>query len=607
MKAICGWMGDLADEQRSHELLGSMLSACGAATDADCLTGSNGRGRVGVPRGDGMLIYSDDTLVIVLSEPLREIESGQTLTAADLAALYRQQRQAVLERMDGTFAIAIIDNEQKRLILAVDRAGIRPLYVARIGDAIAFSSRLASLKTLPGFRSSIDNQAIFDYLYFHAVPSPGTIYRDCTKLLPAQTITFDGGSRQDRFYWQMPYQDDNPATVDELTREFRRLLPRIVDKDAGDRADVGTFLSGGTDSSTLAGTLTQVRDNPARTYAMGFEAAGFDEMEYARIAARHFGTDAREYYVTPQDVVDAIPLVASYCDEPFGNSSVVPAYCCARFAAGEGTRLLLAGDGGDEIFAGNARYLSQDLFELYGKIPEAMRKVLLDPLTRIPGAARIPLLKKVRSFLVQARQPLPDRLESYNFLHRTSLDEIFAKPFLSTVDPNNPLVLLGEAYGRSRSPSFLNRVMHMELKQILADNDLRKVEQACNLAGVEVAYPFLDREMMEFAARVPPRYQLKNKRLRWFFKHALEDFLPKEILVKKKHGFGLPVGIWMTEYPPLRSLVDESIEALQQRNIIRADYVEWLQEQHRSQHATYYGTMLWVMMMLEQWLQNHGH
>ncbi len=330
-------------------------------------------------------------------------------------------------------------------------------------------------------------------------------------------------------------------------------------------------------------------------------------MEYARIASRHFGTDAREYYVTPQDIVDSIPLIASHCDEPFGNSSIIPAYCCARFAAGQGTKRLLAGDGGDEIFAGNARYLSQDLFELYSKIPKAMRKTLLEPLGRIPGATKIPLLRKVRSFLAQARQPLPDRLESYNFLHRTPVEAIFSEPFLSAINPDNPITLLGDAYRRARSPSFLNRVMHMELKQVLADNDLRKVGQACDLAGMDVSYPFLEREMMEFAARVPPRYQLKNKRLRWFFKYALDDFLPQEILVKKKHGFGLPVGIWMNEYAPLRSLVNDSLSALKQRDIIRADYIDWLQEQHRSQHATYYGTMLWVMMMLEQWLQSHGH
>jgi asparagine synthase (glutamine-hydrolysing) len=175
------------------------------------------------------------------------------------------------------------------------------------------------------------------------------------------------------------------------------------------------------------------------------------------------------------------------------------------------------------------------------------------------------------------------------------------------VDTQAPLVNLREVYGRTASAATVNRMMHLDLKITLADNDLRKVNQACGLAGVDVAYPLLDDAVLAFAARIPPGMQIKDGRLRWFFKQALDDFLPVEIINKTKHGFGLPVGIWMAEHPQLRDLAGDSIAALRRRNILKPAYIDWVQAQHAGAHASYYGVMLWVMVMLEQWLAHHGH
>jgi asparagine synthase (glutamine-hydrolysing) len=273
-----------------------------------------------------------------------------------------------------------------------------------------------------GIGVEIDDQAVFDYLYFHMVPSPRSIYRDVSKLLPAQVLTWEQHDARARFYWQMPYQDANPAGFDALRQEFRALLPRVVgDAGASAGARVGCFLSGGTDSSSVAGTWRQCRGEAVPTYSMGFDAKGFDEMAYARIASRHFATRPREYYVTAADVVEGIPRVAAYCDEPFGNASIVPAYLCARFAKQDGIDIMLAGDGGDEIFGGNERYANQWLFELYGHVPTPLC-ALLETALRMPGLGAIPPLRKARSYIAQAKVPLPDRFETYNFLHRTALD-----------------------------------------------------------------------------------------------------------------------------------------------------------------------------------------
>lgn len=608
MYGICGWVGDVAERHESARILEAMLRDCGTDSGGnESRLQSGGMHAASLRKGSAHGLFADDQLSVTVSEAVWSA-SGRPLGASDLADLYRSHGEEFVKSVGGPFALALYDRRDDKLLLAVDRAGIRPLYVWQDEGSIAFSSRLAALRRVPGLAAGVDPQALFDYLYFHVVPSPGTIYAGCGKLLPAQILSFRGSERRANFYWAMPYRDDNPMGLDALCRDFRGLLPRVVERGAGKGDAVGCFLSGGTDSSTLAGTLRQCRDAPIRTYTMGFQAEGFDEVEYARIASRHFQTDAREYYVKPQDVVDSIPAVAGYCDEPFGNASVVPAYLCARFAREDGIARLLAGDGGDEIFGGNARYANQWVFELYARVPALLRSALIEPLASgLPGAERLAPLRKVKSYVSQAKVPLPDRLETYNFLHRTPLSEIFAPDFLAAVETASPLADLREVYARTRSQSSVNRMMHLDLKITLADNDLRKVNQACGLAGVDVRYPLLDDEMLEFAAGVPPQLQLRRNELRYFFKRALADFLPAEIIDKKKHGFGLPVGLWMAEFEPLRELSRESLAAFRGRGILNPGYLDWLDRQHQSEHASYYGVMLWVLVMLEQWLQLHGH
>jgi asparagine synthase (glutamine-hydrolysing) len=611
MYGICGWFGAVGDAATSEAVLDAMLGDCGGPRGAGgvCVGVSMGQLAALAPVGPAPeRVCADSGILVAVSEMVREAGTNRPLGADDLARLYLEHGDALPTRLLGSFALAIIDRAKQRLLLALDRTGNRTLYIVRTGEAIAFATRLGALRRIPGFRPEVPSQALFDYLFLHMIPSPGTIYAGVEKLLPAQSISFSAAGREARFYWEMPYQDDSPARLKDLKGAFRALLPRVVERAAGDAQDVGAYLSGGTDSSTVAGTLQGLRTQPVPTYSMGFAAQGFDEMEYARIAARHFRTRSNEYYVTPEDVVESIPAIAGFCDEPFANASIIPAYLCARFARFDGTTRLLAGDGGDEIFGGNERYATQGVFERYGRIPALLRKGLIEPVAAlVPFGSRIPEVRKARSYIAQAKVPLPDRFETYNFLQRTPLAEVFEPDFLATVDTESPLENLREVYARTASAATVNRMMHLDLKITLADNDLRKVNLACALAGVDVAYPLLDDEMLEFAARVPPQMQVKGGCLRWFFKKALDDFLPPEIISKTKHGFGLPVGIWMAEHRQLRDLTEDSIGALRRRNILKPSYIDWVREQHAGEHASYFGVMLCVMVMLEQWLAQHGH
>lgn len=212
-------------------------------------------------------------------------------------------------------------------------------------------------------------------------------------------------------------------------------------------------------------------------------------------------------------------------------------------------------------------------------------------------------LTKVRSYISQARVPLPDRLETYNFLEREDLVEVFDRDFLAAIDRGRPAEIARASYAEAPAGQSINRMMHLDLKQTLADNDLRKVVRMCALAGVEARFPLLDDDLVEFAAGLPEHWKVKGLKLRWFFKEALKDFLPREIITKSKHGFGLPFGLWMSTDPQLQALAYDSLQQLRNRKVLNAAYLDRLIELHRTGHASYYGVMIWVLMMLEQWLQ----
>jgi asparagine synthase (glutamine-hydrolysing) len=605
MNRVWGWAGSPAQNDTDRHVINVMrgkLQADEGSFPDLAVASSNGRG--GLHEAEGVraaLVGScrwDDADL--------ENLAGTIGAAAALALAWRRYGADLLGRLHGTFSLAVIDKQSDTALLAIDRAGVHSMCYAHAGQTMVFASTADSVAAHPLVGAKLDPQAIFNYLYFHMVPSPGTIYRKVHKLLPGEYVLFSGSGATRHFYWHMPYKENKRSVFSEQADRFRTVLRNGVARSASGAASPGAFLSGGTDSSTVSGLLTQVLGKPAETYSIGFGAEGFDETEYARIASRHFGTHHHEYYVTPDDVVKAIPIIAAAYDEPFGNASAVPTYLCAKRAREDGIDVMLAGDGGDEVFGGNARYAKQKIFEIYGRIPELLRHTVIEPLAfGAPGLSALMPFRKLQSYINQAKIPLPDRLESYNFLHLNPLASIFDPDFLGQIDEEACLAVMREPYARTDARSPINRMMHLDLKQTLADNDLRKVNRMCELAGVEVRYPLLDEEVMAFSAQLPENWKVKGLQLRYFFKEALRDFLPPEIIAKSKHGFGLPFGLWMEHHKPLQDMAYDSLQAFRSRGYVQPAYIDNLIDQHRSGHASYYGVMIWVIMMLEQWLATH--
>lgn len=608
MDGIFGWLGDhgahqdlirhmgqaarLSPEGLLHAHSSPMLgvAACSRFGKADTHV-ENGLAATlhGRPR------FLDDELALIAREqnPAMAVAHGWIRHGEKLPTL-----------MHGNFAFVVLEPIKKRAFLALDRIGAERLCYAKPGNQLVFGSSVQSVAAHPAVGHVIDPQAIYDYLYFHTIPAPRSLYQGVRKLLPGQFATLQNGQVRTGFYWHADYAPVD-ADFDGLRREFRSVLEQAV-RDA-DAPATAAFLSGGTDSSTVVGALTAVRGAPVDTFSIGFDAAGFDEMEYARCAADRFQCNSHEYYLKPADIVTAVPVIAQEYDEPFGNASAVPTYFCARAAREAGFQNMFAGDGGDEIFGGNARYAKQGLFEIYGQLPAVLRRGLIEPIANLPGLSdRFPL-SKLKSYVAQAKIGLPLRLESYNFLHRTPLNQIFAADFVDAFDPSSTDAELTQVYERTSSDHYINRLMHLDLKFTLADNDLRKVGTMTEAAGIEVHYPLLDDRMVAFANRLPVDYKVRGQTLRWFFKKALDDLLPEKIINKTKHGFGLPFGVWSNQHAPLGELVGDSLSDFRKRGWIQPAYLDHMLAMQRGPHASYYGVMIWVVMMLEQWLKTNEH
>ena len=505
--------------------------------------------------------------------------------------------ETALQGITGDFAVGLRENSG-RVFLAVDRFAIRSLCYRVKGGHLMFAARADDLADAG---TEIDPQAIFDYLYFHVIPSPRTIYKGVYRLPPGHYALFENGQLTVAPYWIPSFDESRTASFELLKDEFRKLLHDAVATQL-DGGKPACFLSGGTDSSTVAGMLAQASDKTAATYSIGFEAQGYDEMEFARIAAKHFKTEHHEYYVTPDDLVRSIGSVAAYYDQPFGNSSALPAYYCARMAREDGVSKLLAGDGGDELFGGNTRYAKQTLFGWYDRVPAGLRASVLEPASKITAMDRIPLVRKAASYVNQARVPMPDRMMTYNQLFRLGVEDVLTPELLAQVDQLGPIKQQRILWSEARTDSLVNRMLAFDWRYTLADCDLPKVVGTTALAGVEVGFPMLDDRLLAFSQRLPTAYKLKGLKLRWFFKEALRGFLPDEVITKKKQGFGLPFGVWANQHPALKALAAASLHNLARRGVVRADFVQSLLTQRLPEHPGYYGEMVWILMMLEQWL-----
>ncbi len=522
-----------------------------------------------------------------------------------LAAYRRFGCPDFLSRLAGAFSLAVIDVSKGVVVLAVDRMGIGRLVYRATPDGLAFSTSVAAVVDVSGVPTELDAQSIYNYLFLHMVPAPDTIYAGVRKLPAATFAQYQRGRLEIQRYWMPRFTETTKASFAELRRELRFALNTAVRRCAPDER-TGAFLSGGLDSSTVAGVLSLLEPGGAQTFSIGFGEEAYDELRFARIAVRHFGCHSHEHEATPADIVRTFSRIASAYDEPFGNSSAVPTLLCAELAASHGVTHLLAGDGGDELFAGNERYAKQLLFESYYRLPGWARSAFVEPLVkRINAETGFTPLRKIRSFVDQARIRLPSRLETWNFMYRNGNVRILDPDFLSGVDPARTLAQLQQLFDSAPSNSVQDKMLYYDWQLTLADNDLRKVCTMCDLAGVRVSFPMLDEAVVDLAVRVPPNMRMRGLQLRSFYKQAMEGFLPRQIIKKTKHGFGLPFGVWMHRDARLSQMILDYLTSLKSWRIVRSDFLDNLVQRHRESPSSYLGYPIWSYAVLSAWLDSH--
>ena len=607
MTGFCGWFDCGALAPKNGSALDAMTTKLTRFDARPARKESARWGGVG-SQGDEVDLFRDSNRLAVVwgnvtfADPaLCEIASTEGAACA-AAKGYAERRQALLGTIKGSFALAILDSESGSAVIAVDRLGTRPLYYATGVRSLVFASTLDALNGFPQLRREVNRQAIYDYVHFHMVPAPQTIFADQHRLLPGTFVAWHDGALQDGRYWQICFKEEEERPFLELKEHFTSLVRKSVEK-CIEKGRTGAFLSGGTDSSTVTGMLREVTGEAPRTYSIGFDVHGFDEMSYARLAARHFGADHHEYYVTPNDVVRAVPRIAAIHDQPFGNASAVPAYYCAKLARDDGVDVLLAGDGGDELFGGNSRYATQYLYSLYGDLPGPLQESIKTAVSLLPSVG---IVGKAQRYIATACEPMPQRYDNYNLLEHLGPENVFTRQFLESINRRMPASRVEASYHSARATSLINRMLALDLQYTLADNDLPKVMRSCELASIAARFPLLDDDLVAFSARLPPRLKLRGTQLRYFFKQALSGFLPPEIIRKKKHGFGLPVGPWLQAHQRLREMALESLGSLKKRSIVRTQFIDELTADHVERHSSYYGTMVWVLMMFEHWVKQHN-
>ncbi len=566
MCGICGVAG--GDPSESQELVGRMCDAMvhrgpddEGAVQLDGVTLGSRRLSIIDIAGGHQPIHNEDSTVWVIQngEIYNHLELRKLLVSAGhkfstqsdtevLAHGYEEWGESMVERLNGMFAFAVLDRRRRRVLLARDRMGIKPLHYAVDGKRLVFASELKCLLCDPALRRDIDPVALDEYLALEFVPSPRSIVRGISKLPPAHTLEWWLGSGIHRLhrYWSPTLEEENGArgrTLDEECEELRTVLRESVRKELISDVPLGVFLSGGIDSSAVTAMMSQL-GTEVKSFSVGFADRSFDESRYARQVAQHLGTDHHELTLEPSMLLDLIPKLPTLLDEPLGDASIIPTYLLSAFTRRH-VKVALGGDGGDELFAGYPTIQAHRLAGYYNRAPRLLRKGLIEPVVgRLPvSRANLSFDFRAKRFVSGAAHPVHERhrrwMGSFTAEERTALLSSDVRDRLAA----GGHVKLSELDGAElRDP--INQVLLMDMRLYLENDILVKLDRASMMASLEGRVPLLNNDFVEYATRLPLTMKLRGLRSKFLLKRALRGLLPDSILNRPKKGFGIPVADW---------------------------------------------------------------
>jgi asparagine synthase (glutamine-hydrolysing) len=522
-----------------------------------------------------------------------------------IAYLYEAHGDDFLQHLNGMFAIAVWDTRRRRLLLARDRLGIKPLYYAADARGLAFGSELkAVLAAREGAAPELDLEAARDYLALFYVPGPAAIVKGVRKLQPGHLLVAEPTGRTEvRAYWSPPAAPPRHRPVEDELAEFAALFQDAVRLQMRSDVPYGAFLSGGIDSSAVVGTMAGLSPARVRTFAIGFEgSARYDELRYAREVAARFHTEHEEFVVRP-DVFDLISKMVHFFDEPFADAAFLPTYVLAELSRRKVT-VVLTGDGGDEIFAGYDRYRSEVMAEWASRIPRFLRRGALAPLLgAYRGPARWPLSDWVR----QGRKKiglldLPSGLRYARHFERFSEQQWteLAGPALRGLGPSRIAATFAAILDEGAAADFLTRRMYLDVRTWLPDQMLTKVDRATMAHGLEARVPFLDHRVVEFAMGLSDEAKFTMRSLKRFLKSAFDGLLPPKVLHRRKHGFQVPVDEWLRG--PLRGLARSVLDsaALRKHGVVDPAFVARIVDEHEAGTRNW-STEIFGLLVFQLW------
>ena len=565
----------------------------GAYRDAQILLGMRRLSIIDVSGGHQPITNEDGSLVVVCNGEIYNFRELRTeleraghrfATHSDtevIVHLYEEVGDRFLERLEGMFGLALWDRTRRRLIVARDPLGIKPVYFRATPRELAFASEAKALLQIPGVQARIDSDSLTQYLALGYVSEPQSMFEGIRKLPPGTALVVADGRYEERRYWRLDPAVDSTQTAERWTERLRAELERSVRDQMVSDVPIGAFLSGGIDSSCVVAFMSRHTSQPVKTYSIGFRgssgAALYNELPYARTVAETFGTDHHEIIVQP-DVASLLPQLIWHMDEPVADAAFITTYLVSKFAR-EDVTVILSGVGGDELFGGYNRYLDEHYRRLYRRIPAAIRRGLIDPIARrLPSDRHSRTLNKVRllkAFLLADALGFEDRygrfMQVFSGMERADL----LRERVGSFDD-----CIARAFADSTASDSLRRLMDVDLATQLPEDLLMLTDKMSMAVSLECRVPLLDQRLVALAASMPGHFKVQQGQLKHCMKRALQGVLPDSILNREKRGFGAPIGAWFKS--ELARLVSDvlSVATVSRRGLLDPAAVQNMVREH---------------------------
>lgn len=626
MCGITGWInlersGRDGDEAILHSMCESIVhrgpNSEGIWMDDSVALGMRRLSVIDLHTGDQPVFSEDRSVVVMMNGELynyREVRAEleklghKFVTQTDteiVPHLYEEFGENFVDHLNGMFAITLWDTRRKKLIIARDRFGEKPVYYGVFDEKLIYASEPKAILAHPSVTPELNLDALRQYLSYDYVPAPNSIYKGISKLPAAHILTIEKGEVKTRRYWNQTFKKNSATpTIEAAASDLNDLLSDAVRMRLVADVPLGILLSGGIDSSTVAAFAVQHATERVKTFSIGFEEDSFDESKFARMVAKHLNTEHYEEKLSASTAGDLISEIGTWLDEPLSDGSLIPTFLLSQFVRRHVT-VALGGDGGDEIFAGYPMYYAHKFARKYASIPRFLRSGIIEPVVRgLPVSTKnMSFDYKAKRFVRAANFDTVERHHSWFGSFSSDEQEHLLLPEILAATDGDIYRAPREMLALCDAAEEIEQMQFLDMNFYMAEDILTKVDRASMAVSLETRAPFLDPRVAEFAAGLPLVYKLKGKNGKYILKKAVEDLLPKAILDRPKKGFGIPVAEWLKGR--LNPLMHDLLapERLASQGLFEPSYVARLIREHETGQASHH-KQLWTLLVFQLWYDN---